>query len=157
PGYFWTERRWEEHLRGLKGEKGYSASDGIPGDGPQAEETEYLSQGTIGCIAMDIHGTLCVATSTGGRTNKLPGRIGDTPTFAAGFWAAAWRVSAVPAPSPSIPSPSISSLWNLLTSCMPTAALTPVGEKQPLLEENLDHPTKPHTRAVALSGTGNGD
>ncbi|PWW77921.1 N-terminal nucleophile aminohydrolase [Tuber magnatum] len=155
PGYFWTERRWEEHLRGLKKEKGYSAGGGVPDEDPTGESAEYLPQGTVGCVAMDIHGTLCVATSTGGLTNKLPGRIGDTPTPAAGFWAEEWRV---PAPSPSTPSPSISaSFWNLLTTCIPTAALTPISEKQPLLEENTDHPTPPCTRAVALSGTGNGD
>ncbi|CAZ81387.1 unnamed protein product [Tuber melanosporum] len=100
PEYFWTQRRWEEHLRGLEKEKGYSASDGVPDEDPQAEKAEYLSQGTVGCIAMDLHGTLCVATSTGGLTNKLPGRIGDTPTLAAGFWAEEWRVSTIPAPSP---------------------------------------------------------
>lgn len=40
---------------------------------------------------------------------------------------------------------------------MPNAAPALTGEKQPLLEENVDHPTQPRTRAVALSGTGNGD
>jgi len=157
PGYFWTKRRWEEHLRGLKKEKGYSANDGVPDEKLEGEHAEYLPQGTIGCVAMDIHGTLCVATSTGGLTNKLPGRIGDTPTPAAGFWAEEWPTS-VPASLPNTPSPSIlTSFWDLLTSCVPTAALTSTGEKQPLLEANLDHPTRPPTRAVALSGTGNGD
>ncbi|PUU80033.1 nucleophile aminohydrolase [Tuber borchii] len=97
PGYFWTERRWEEHLRGLKKEKGYSTSGGTPDEGLPGEKAEYLPQGTVGCVAMDIHGNLCTATSTGGLTNKLPGRIGDTPTLAAGFWAEEWQAS-VPAP-----------------------------------------------------------
>src|SRR5437763_1318807 len=35
-------------------------------------------------------GHLAVATSTGGLTNKKPGRIGDTPTIGAGFWAESW-------------------------------------------------------------------
>jgi len=157
PGYFWTERRWEEHLRGLKKEKGYSASDGVPDEDLQGEHAEYLPQGTIGCVAMDIHGTLCVATSTGGLTNKLPGRIGDTPTLAAGFWAEEWQAS-VPAPLLNIPPSSIlTSFRDLLTSCVPTTTPTSTSEKQPLLERNVDHPTRPPTRAVALSGTGNGD
>lgn len=36
---------------------------------------------------MDQDGKLAVAISTGGRTNKLPGRIGDTPTVGTGFYA----------------------------------------------------------------------
>ena len=35
----------------------------------------YLSQGTVGCVALDKYGTMCVATSTGGLTNKLSGRV----------------------------------------------------------------------------------
>ena len=155
PGYFWTERRWEEHLRGLKKEKEFSASDGVPDEDLQGENAEYLPQGTVGCVAMDIHGNLCAATSTGGLTNKLPGRIGDTPTLAAGFWAEEWQANV---PALNLPSSSIlTSFWNLLTSCLPTAASTSANEKQPLLEGSVDHPTRPPTRAVALSGTGNGD
>jgi L-asparaginase len=48
------------------------------------------SQGTVGAVCMDSWGTLAVATSTGGLTNKKPGRIGDTPTLGAGFWAESW-------------------------------------------------------------------
>ena len=35
----------------------------------------YLPQGTVGCVALDRYGTICVATSTGGLTNKLSGRV----------------------------------------------------------------------------------
>ncbi|EDN10052.1 conserved hypothetical protein [Histoplasma mississippiense (nom. inval.)] len=55
----------------------------------------YLSQGTVGCVCLDRWGNIAVATSTGGLTNKCPGRIGDTPTLGAGFWAEAWDVEAV--------------------------------------------------------------
>jgi len=34
------------------------------------------------------------ATSTGGLTNKYSSRIGDTPSFGAGFWAEEWVVTA---------------------------------------------------------------
>ena len=34
---------------------------------------------TVGAVAMDANGNLAVATSTGGVTAKLPGRVGDTP------------------------------------------------------------------------------
>ncbi len=43
--------------------------------------------GTVGAVALDIHGHLAAATSTGGMTNKQWGRIGDTPIIGAGTWA----------------------------------------------------------------------
>ena len=42
---------------------------------------------TIGVVARDVDGRLAAATSTGGMTGKLPGRIGDTPLPGAGNWA----------------------------------------------------------------------
>lgn len=51
----------------------------------------HLPQGTVGAVCLDRWGRVAVATSTGGLTNKLPGRIGDTPTFGAGFWAEDWH------------------------------------------------------------------
>ncbi|MFZ6777427.1 isoaspartyl peptidase/L-asparaginase family protein [Undibacterium sp. Ji83W] len=43
--------------------------------------------GTVGAVALDVHGNLAAATSTGGMTNKLPGRVGDTPMLGAGCYA----------------------------------------------------------------------
>ncbi|MBM4109057.1 MAG: isoaspartyl peptidase/L-asparaginase [Phycisphaerae bacterium] len=43
--------------------------------------------GTVGCVALDSNGRLAAATSTGGRTGKMPGRIGDTPLPGAGNYA----------------------------------------------------------------------
>lgn len=42
---------------------------------------------TVGALALDRDGHLCVATSTGGVLFKLPGRVGDTPLCGAGFYA----------------------------------------------------------------------
>jgi len=42
---------------------------------------------TVGAVACDMHGRVAAATSTGGMTGKLPGRIGDTPIIGAGTWA----------------------------------------------------------------------
>ncbi|EEH38285.2 L-asparaginase [Paracoccidioides lutzii Pb01] len=101
--WFWTKKRWEEHKRGLEkgktkgwrtggGEMGIvGAEGGNEGDGSSL----YLSQGTVGCVCLDRWGNVAVATSTGGLTNKCPGRIGDTPTLGAGFWAEAWDVEAI--------------------------------------------------------------
>jgi beta-aspartyl-peptidase (threonine type) len=47
---------------------------------------EYAG-GTIGVVALDQNGVLCAATSTGGVTLKLPGRVGDTPLPGAGTYA----------------------------------------------------------------------
>lgn len=43
--------------------------------------------GTVGAVALDQHGHLAAATSTGGMTNKRFGRIGDSPIIGAGTWA----------------------------------------------------------------------
>ena len=45
----------------------------------------------MGAVALDIRGCIAVLTSTGGRTNKLVGRIGDTPHMGSGFWAEEWK------------------------------------------------------------------
>ena len=43
--------------------------------------------GTVGAVALDAAGNLAAATSTGGYTGKLPGRIGDSPIIGAGTYA----------------------------------------------------------------------
>jgi beta-aspartyl-peptidase (threonine type) len=43
--------------------------------------------GTVGAVARDAAGRLAAATSTGGRSNKRQGRIGDSPVVGAGTWA----------------------------------------------------------------------
>jgi len=86
PSYFYTTTRWREHRRGL----------GLPEDDTRADEggdeglLDMMPKGTVGAVALDVRGCIAVCTSTGGRTNKLPGRIGDTPHYGAGFWAEKW-------------------------------------------------------------------
>ena len=48
-------------------------------------ERPYL--GTVGAIALDKNGNLAAATSTGGMTNKMTGRIGDSPIIGSGTYA----------------------------------------------------------------------
>jgi beta-aspartyl-peptidase (threonine type) len=43
--------------------------------------------GTVGAVALDANGNLAAATSTGGYTGKLPGRVGDSPIIGAGNYA----------------------------------------------------------------------
>lgn len=55
------------------------------------EDTAPLDEdkklGTVGAVALDQSGNLAAATSTGGMTNKQPGRIGDSPIIGAGCYA----------------------------------------------------------------------
>ncbi len=51
------------------------------------KSTSKEVKGTVGCVALDIYGNLAAATSTGGVTNKMPGRVGDSPIIGAGTYA----------------------------------------------------------------------
>jgi beta-aspartyl-peptidase (threonine type) len=69
PKYFFTQKRydgWQEALRKEKQEK---------------------DKDTVGAVALDVHGNLAAATSTGGMTNKRFGRLGDVPVIGAGTYA----------------------------------------------------------------------
>jgi beta-aspartyl-peptidase (threonine type) len=54
---------------------------------PPASKPIIGSQGTVGAVALDRHGNLAAATSTGGMTNKRQGRVGDSPIIGAGTYA----------------------------------------------------------------------
>lgn len=41
--------------------------------------------GTVGCVALDAHGRLAAATSTGGKGFEIPGRISDSATVAGNY------------------------------------------------------------------------
>lgn len=117
-GWFWTRKRWEEHRRGLHHpahpDSSYTYDDLLAYAEPLARPPnddledmdihEIPSQGTVGAVCLDSWGNLAVATSTGGLTNKKAGRIGDTPTIGAGFWAESWTEDSV---SHSAPRPSV--------------------------------------------------
>ena len=126
---------------------------------------EYLPQGTVGCVALDQHGTMCVATSTGGLTNKLPCRIGDTPTIGAGFWAEEWALPLIPErppyPTPSYPPPIgslVNGFRNVLGDCLLPSSTNYMPLPPPSApDEKTSHPQSMDTMAIALSGTGNGD
>jgi L-asparaginase / beta-aspartyl-peptidase len=66
--YFYTDGRWK------------SLQD-------QLEKDKAKKFGTVGCVALDKNGNLAAGTSTGGMTNKLSGRIGDSPIIGAGNYA----------------------------------------------------------------------
>ncbi|MCG9625727.1 Isoaspartyl peptidase precursor [Vibrio mediterranei] len=76
--YFFTERRYEQ-LLSMK-EKGLFALS----ESKYPDDKKY---GTVGAVALDRHGNLAAATSTGGVTNKKYGRVGDTAIIGAGTFA----------------------------------------------------------------------
>jgi beta-aspartyl-peptidase (threonine type) len=72
--YFRTAERLEQLEFEQQGER---VSDLVP----------PAPQGTVGAVARDAEGNLAAATSTGGMTNKRPGRVGDSPIIGAGTYA----------------------------------------------------------------------
>ncbi len=76
--YFFTDRRYEQ-LQSMKKKGLFALSD--PSD------SDVKEGGTVGAVALDQHGHLAAATSTGGITNKKYGRIGDSPLIGAGTYA----------------------------------------------------------------------
>ncbi|MBT8092369.1 MAG: isoaspartyl peptidase/L-asparaginase [Gammaproteobacteria bacterium] len=55
--------------------------------GVYSKDIAGARHGTVGAVALDTHGHLAAATSTGGTFGKLEGRIGDTPLIGPGTWA----------------------------------------------------------------------
>jgi L-asparaginase len=145
-----------------------------PFDDPAWDGREYIPKGTVGCVVLDADGVLAVATSTGGLTNKLSGRIGDTPTFGAGFWAEEWADS-LTAFQPQrddvqatglgatiaryVPNSPLASLTEQfsgfglgsLKSCFASSRST---DSSPQYRLDEKRPSEPLMRGVALGGTG---
>ncbi len=78
PKYFFTQERWDALQRVKKAS---------PKKGEKSEVSDQDHHGTVGAVALDRQGNLAAATSTGGTTNKLPGRVGDSPIIGAGTYA----------------------------------------------------------------------
>ena len=91
PSYFFTEKRWKEHRRGLGLPDGPYPPGQCPSEGEPRDLLDQLPTGTVGAVALDCRGCIASVTSTGGRTNKMVGRIGDTPQMGCGFWAEEWK------------------------------------------------------------------
>lgn len=83
--YYWTQQRWDALMAAKKDAAAEASGDQPTAD--QAGEQPPGEQGTVGAVAVDSHGDLAAATSTGGLTNKLVGRVGDSPIVGAGTYA----------------------------------------------------------------------
>ncbi|WP_279050596.1 isoaspartyl peptidase/L-asparaginase [Cedecea davisae] len=78
---FSTEERYQQLLRARESQQTVLDHDGAE---PIDADKKF---GTVGAVALDKFGNLAAATSTGGMTNKLPGRVGDSPIVGAGCYA----------------------------------------------------------------------
>jgi L-asparaginase / beta-aspartyl-peptidase len=77
PGYFFTAERWKALQHELERRR----------CGLVEDDDEKRRHGTVGAVARDRDGNLAAATSTGGMTGKVPGRVGDSPIIGAGTYA----------------------------------------------------------------------
>jgi len=77
PAYFYTAERWRALQDELERRRRGLAED----------DDEQRRHGTVGAVARDRDGNLAAATSTGGMTGKVPGRVGDSPIIGAGIYA----------------------------------------------------------------------
>ena len=50
------------------------------------KKAQENKKGTVGVVAIDKNRVITAGTSTGGMTNKAPGRVGDSPIIGAGTW-----------------------------------------------------------------------
>jgi beta-aspartyl-peptidase (threonine type) len=87
PSYFSTPARHAQLLAAQARQAGVVLDhDGAAALAGRAID-EDRKMGTVGAVALDAHGHLAAATSTGGMTNKLPGRLGDSPLIGCGTYA----------------------------------------------------------------------
>jgi L-asparaginase / beta-aspartyl-peptidase len=75
--YFFVQLRYDQLQQALK-------SDSIVLDHTLPDDKKF---GTVGAVALDVHGNIAAGTSTGGMTNKKHGRVGDTPMIGSGTYA----------------------------------------------------------------------
>lgn len=74
-----SQKFWEDWI--AKGEKSSAW-----GPEPIGEDRPLEGHDTVGTMAVDVHGNICVGCSTNGRNFKLPGRVGDSPIAGAGAY-----------------------------------------------------------------------
>lgn len=79
PAYFKTGKN-KRRLKQIKEDENKKSYNALPG----TTDSKY---GTVGAVALDMHGNLAAGTSTGGMSNKRYNRIGDSPIIGAGTYA----------------------------------------------------------------------
>jgi beta-aspartyl-peptidase (threonine type) len=87
PSYFFTQERWDGLLRARKADSLKLKKDTASKKAVRQLDNPDNKYGTVGAVALDKHGNLAAATSTGGMTNKRYNRVGDAPIIGAGTYA----------------------------------------------------------------------
>jgi L-asparaginase / beta-aspartyl-peptidase len=85
--YFFVQMRYDQLQQAKESDTmilDHTVDKAHPDESPFGREKKF---GTVGCVALDVHGNLAAGTSTGGMTNKKHGRVGDTPIIGAGTYA----------------------------------------------------------------------
>jgi len=91
--YFYDEKRYQQ-WQNIKGsietqmdhseERAENTQDQFNAEFKEPIDEKF---GTVGAVALDKNGNLAAGTSTGGMTNKMYGRVGDSPIIGAGTYA----------------------------------------------------------------------
>ena len=80
--YFFTPYRWAAMLK-LRGTEQTALSEDVV----VSAAAHPATMSTVGAVALDTHGNLAAATSSGGTSNKYAGRIGQACLVGAGVYA----------------------------------------------------------------------
>ena len=91
--YFYDEKRYQQ-WQDIKGsietqmdhsdERAANTAEQINAEFNEPVDEKF---GTVGAVAIDVNGNIAAGTSTGGMTNKMYGRVGDSPIIGAGTYA----------------------------------------------------------------------
>ncbi len=81
--YFFSQFRYDQ-WKEMRDSDNYSLDHTHQGLEELLKDKKF---GTVGAAALDVHGNIAAATSTGGMTNKQFGRVGDSPIIGAGTYA----------------------------------------------------------------------
>eukprot|EP00177_Eucheuma_denticulatum_P000096 GFKZ01000166.1.p1 GENE.GFKZ01000166.1~~GFKZ01000166.1.p1 ORF type:complete len:345 (+),score=30.04 GFKZ01000166.1:24-1037(+) len=87
PAWFLTDRRKLSLARAKQRRAAELDHSSLVASGGVEEAEGEVEGGTVGATVCDGQGNVACVTSTGGVTNKLEGRIGDTPVVGAGSYA----------------------------------------------------------------------
>ncbi|MFI0859613.1 isoaspartyl peptidase/L-asparaginase [Streptomyces smyrnaeus] len=79
---YFTKARWDALMKAKAAEAGDTTASKS-----KEMRADEQSKGTVDAVAIDHDKDLAAATSTGGLTSKLPGRVGDSPIIGAGTYA----------------------------------------------------------------------
>jgi len=84
----------EDKVLSGKGALAYARDNGFKYHNPEIPQRRWeyekklsdsIRLGTVGCVALDMHGDLAAATSTGGKGFEIPGRVSDSATAAGNY------------------------------------------------------------------------